>query len=82
MQKLISIPPPTNFFNRRCIDWGTCGICAIAAKNSILLYSIHISDNHISLLKVVEFSTCNITSLKFHNDEPLLAVSRSSGLLI
>lgn len=82
MLRLTTLPPPVNNFQRRCIDWGSCGICAMAAKNSILLYSINMTNNLISLLKVIEFSPCDIFSLKFHNDEPILAVSRSTGLLV
>lgn len=82
MIRLTTIPPPMNDFSKKCIDWGSCGICAVAAKNSVLLYYTDMTNYNISLLCVVEFSMCNIFALKFHNDKPILAISRDSGLLI
>ncbi|OHS94740.1 hypothetical protein TRFO_10889 [Tritrichomonas foetus] len=75
---LTALPFPHEGFNSCCIDWGSCGLVALAAKNSILLYSIN--KQNILFKRFIDIES-SITCLKFHPEKPLLAVADESSLL-
>jgi len=75
--RVSSIPVPSKLFSFGCMDWGTCGLAAIGAKGSVLIYKANLDE--FCYLRSVEFSNSNITCLKFHDEFPLLAIAEETG---
>lgn len=75
--KIASIIPPSKFFNVGCLDWGSCGLLALAGKGTIYLYKT--TNNEISFLRSIEILNSNITCIKFHPELPYLAISDDCG---
>ena len=78
--RLASLSPPNKNFNRRCMDWGACGLVALAGKGTVFLYRANLSE--ITFLRSIEIITNNISAVKFHDELPYLAIAEEMGRIL
>ena len=78
--RLATLSQPAADFNDKMLDWGICGLVALAAKGSVLIY--HGTKEDLRYLQTIELGAKEtLDCLKFHPTRTILAMACDLGIV-